>query len=88
VPLILPVIIDTPAILNNNLQQFLSPYGLDYALTNSILQEARSEVTSQLFGMLEENVQYAEGMRTYLERSGHKELYISLMQLIVFCLNI
>ena len=43
VPLILPVIIDTPAISNKNLKQFLSVYGLDYALTDSILQEARTE---------------------------------------------
>jgi hypothetical protein len=47
------------------------PYGLNYALTDSILQEVRSEVKAQLFGKSEENVQFAEGMKTYLERSGH-----------------
>jgi hypothetical protein len=35
------------------------------------LQEARTEAKSQLFGKSEENVQYTEGMKTYLERSGH-----------------
>ncbi len=70
-PLILPVIIDTTAISNKNLKQFMSPYGLDYALTDPFLQEARSEAKSQLFGKSEENVQFAEGTKTYLERSGH-----------------
>ena len=71
VPLILPVIIDTPAISNKNHKQFLSPYGLDYALTDPFLQEARSDAKLQLFGKSEENVLFAEGIKTYLERSGH-----------------
>jgi hypothetical protein len=71
VQLILPVIVDTPAISNKNLRQYLSGYGMDHTLTNSILQEARTGAKAQLFGNSEENVKYAEGMRTYLERSGH-----------------
>jgi hypothetical protein len=71
VPLILPVIVDTPAISNKNLRQHLSGYGKDHALTDSILQEARSEAKAQLFGNSEENVKYAEGMKTNLERNGH-----------------
>jgi hypothetical protein len=71
VPLILPVIIDTPAILNKNLKQFLSVYGKDHALSDSILQEARSEAKAQLFGKADKNVQYSKGMKTYLKRSGH-----------------
>jgi hypothetical protein len=43
VPLILPIIVDTPAISNKNLRQALSAYGKEHLLTDSILQEARSE---------------------------------------------
>ncbi len=71
VPLIILVIVDTPGISNKNLKQFLSGYGKDHALSDSILQEARTGAKAQLFGKSEENVQYAKGMKTYLERSGH-----------------
>jgi hypothetical protein len=71
VPLILLVIVDTPGISNKNLRQYLSGYGKDHALTDFILQEARTEAKARLFGKSEENVKYAEGMKTYLERSGH-----------------
>ena len=50
IPLILPIIVDTPAILNKNLRQALLAYGSDTLLTDSILQEARTEVKAQLFG--------------------------------------
>ncbi len=71
VPLILPVIVDTPGISNKNLKQFLLGYGKDHALTDFILQEARTEAKAQLFEKSEENIQYAKGMKRYLERSGH-----------------
>jgi hypothetical protein len=71
VPLILPVIVDTPCISNKNLKQFLLGYGKDHVLFDSILQKARTEAKAQLFGKSEENIQYAEGMKTYLERSGY-----------------
>jgi hypothetical protein len=71
VPLILPVIVDTPGISNKNLKQFLLGYGKDYALSDSILQEARTEAKAKLFRKSEENAQYAKGMKTYLERSSH-----------------
>jgi hypothetical protein len=56
VPLILLVIIDTPAISNKNLKQFLLVYGKDQALTDSIFQEARSEAKAQLFGKEDGNI--------------------------------
>jgi hypothetical protein len=62
VPLILPVIMDTPGISNKNLRQYLLGYGNDHMLTDSILQEARTEAKAQLFGKSEENVKYAKGM--------------------------
>ena len=70
-PLILPIILETPSISNKNLRQALSAYGKDHSLTDSILQEARTEAKAQLFGVAEENVRYAEGMKSELEKDGH-----------------
>ena len=69
--LILPIILGTPSISNKNLRQTLSAYGKDHSLTDSILQEARTEAKAQLFGVAEENVRYAEGMKSELEKDGH-----------------
>ena len=71
VPLILPIILETPSISNKNLRQALSAYGKEHSLTDSILQEARTEAKAQLFGVAEENVRYAEGMKLELEKDGH-----------------
>jgi hypothetical protein len=57
--------------MNKNLKQFLSVYGKDHVLSDSILQEARSEAKAQLFGEADKNFQYSEGTKTYLQRSGH-----------------
>ncbi len=46
-------------------------YGKEHSLTDSILQEARSNAKAQLFGILAENVQYAEGMKLELEKDSH-----------------
>jgi hypothetical protein len=72
VPLILPIIVDTPVILDKNLRQALSTYGKEHLLTDSILQlqEARTEAKAQLFGITEENVKYAEGMKLELEKTA------------------
>ncbi len=40
-------------------------------MTDSILQEARTEVKVQLFGVAEDNVKFAEGMKSQLEKEGH-----------------
>jgi hypothetical protein len=71
VPLILPIIFDTPAISNKNLRQALSAYGKEHLLTDSILQEARTKAKAQLFGIAEVNVKYAEGMKSELEKHDH-----------------
>jgi hypothetical protein len=71
VPLILSIIVDSPAISNKNLRHQLLVYGKEHSLTNSILQEARSDAKAQLFGIAAENVKYAEGMKTELEKEGH-----------------
>jgi hypothetical protein len=35
------------------------------------LQEARTEAKAQLFGVAEDNVKFAEGMKSELEKEGH-----------------
>ena len=40
-------------------------------MTNSILQEARTNAKAQLFGVAEDNVKFAEGMKSELEKEGH-----------------
>ncbi len=49
----------------------LSLYGKEHALTDSILQEARTNAKAQLFGVAEENVKFAEEMKSELEKEGH-----------------
>ena len=71
VPLILSIIIDSPAISNKDLRHALSAYGKEHLLTDSILQEARFDAKAQLFGIAAENVQHAEGMKLELEKDGH-----------------
>jgi hypothetical protein len=56
---------------NKDLRHPLSAYGKEHSLTDSILQEARSDAKAQLFGIAAENVQYAEGMKLELEKDGH-----------------
>jgi len=62
---------ESPAISNKNLQVVLSLYGKEHVLTNSILQEARTEAKAQLVGVPEDNVKFAEGMKSELEKEGH-----------------
>jgi len=71
VPLILSIIVDSPTISNKNLRHALSAYGKEQSLTDSILQEARTDAKAQLFGIAAENVKYAEGMKSELEKDGH-----------------
>jgi hypothetical protein len=63
--------LETPAISNKNLRAALSLYGKEHALTDSILQEARTNAKAQLFGVAEENVKFAEGMKSELVKEGH-----------------
>jgi len=71
VPLIPSIIVDSPTISNKNLRHALSAYGKEHSLTDSILQEARTNAKAQLFGIAAENVKYAEGMKSELEKDGH-----------------
>ena len=79
VPLILSIIVNSPVISNMNLRHALSAHGKEHLLTDSILLEARSHPKAQLFGIAAENVKYAEGMKSELEKDGHivKLMYTS-----------
>ncbi len=71
VPIILGAVAETPGIAYQSLREILKPYAKDYALTDSILQEGRDIAKDVLFGLAEENVQYAEGLQAELRASGH-----------------
>ena len=79
VPLILSIIVVSLTISNKNLRHALSAYGKEYSLTDSILQDARTDAKAQLFGIATENVKYAEGMKSELEKDGHTERQLSAM---------
>ena len=61
----------TPGIPYRYLRELLSLYARPYALTDSILQEARDLAKKQLFGHAEQNVQYAKGVVAELGGLGH-----------------
>ena len=71
VPLILSLIAGIPGCTNKTLRGFLKGYGNEYALTESILQEAKSAARLQLFGCPGINVTHAETVKSELEKLGH-----------------
>ena len=50
----------------------MNPYANDYALTDSILQDARDAVKEHLFGSPSDNVLYAKGVAEQLLKLGHE----------------
>jgi len=71
VPLILSIIVDSPTNSNKNFRHALLAYGKEHLLTDSILQETRTDAKAQLFGIAAENVKYAEGLKLELEKDSH-----------------
>jgi hypothetical protein len=71
VPVILGLIADNPGCTNKTLRGYLKAYGKEYALMDSILQEARTAARTQLFGTAKINVTYAEMIRNKLAKRGH-----------------
>ena len=79
VPLIMSIIVDSPAISNKNLRHALSAYGKEHSLTDSILQEARTDAKAQLFGIAAENVEYAVCRRNEVgagEGRSHRQAHV------------
>jgi hypothetical protein len=50
----------------------MKPYAKEYTLTDSIVQDARDMAKLQLFGLAEENVQYAWGVVDQVRGLGHE----------------
>ena len=71
IPIILNAVAANPGIPYRYLRELLSSYARPYALTDSILQEARDLAKKQLFGRAEQNVQYAKGVVAELGGLGH-----------------
>ena len=49
----------------------MKPYAKDYALTDSVLQEARDNAKLELFGLADDNVCYARGVANQLHKLDH-----------------
>jgi hypothetical protein len=50
----------------------MKPYAKEYTLMDSIVQDARDTAKLQLFGLAEENMQYARGVMDQVRGLGHK----------------
>ena len=71
VPIIRPAIADAPMTSNHNLKEILKMYGNDYALTKSILQNARTMARLAIFGDGRVNAKYVLALKEELELRGH-----------------
>ena len=71
VPVILGLILDNSGCTNKTLWGYLEAYGKEYALTESILQEARTAAQTLLFGTAKINVTYAKRVKNELVKRGH-----------------
>jgi hypothetical protein len=69
--LIMDIISECPSATNQTLRQFLSLYGKPYAITDSIIQAARTQARSDIFGDPTENCKYAVHVKDALESEGH-----------------
>jgi hypothetical protein len=72
VPYITKAVLDNPTISYQMMRELMKPYANDYALTDSILQDARDAVKEQLFGSPANNVLYAKGVAEQLRKLGHE----------------
>ncbi len=74
VPFIQAAVGDNPGITYQAMRDIMKPYTKDYALTNSILQEARDKTKLELFGLADDdNVCYARGVANQLCRLNHED---------------
>ena len=63
VPVIVGLISDNPGCTNKTLRGYSKAYGKEYALTELILQEARTATQTLLFGTAKINVAYAKTVK-------------------------
>ncbi len=72
VNIIKDAVADNPGISYQSIQEMMKPYTKEYMFTDSIIQDARDMAKLQLFGLAEENVQYARGVMDQVRGLGHK----------------
>ena len=71
-PMIMRTVEQDPGVGYEQLRGLIRPYTKDHDITDSILQEGRDLAKKAVFGMPEENVQYAEGVAFAMRKLGHK----------------
>ncbi len=62
VPFIKAAISDNPSMAYQAMRDIMMPYAKEYALTDSVLQEAWDSAKIELFGLADDNVCYARGV--------------------------
>ena len=60
-----------PGIQYEALRGLIRPYAKEYAITPSLLQDARDAAKKVIFGIAEDNVCYAEGVVAAMRELGH-----------------
>ena len=69
--LICGTIEDTPKVSNKFLKDQLQAYGRPYAITEAIVQQAKTKARTLIFGSPAENVKYANGVAHECRSLGH-----------------
>ncbi len=72
VPFITKAVEENPTMPYKTMRELLKAVANDYALTDSVLQEARDSAKEQLFGSPDNNILYAKGVSAELLRLGHE----------------
>jgi hypothetical protein len=72
VPFIKDMVARNPSLSTKYIKSLMKPYAKEYALTNSVVQEARDVAKAELFGKAEDNVKYAHGVAHLLRQLGHE----------------
>jgi hypothetical protein len=72
VPFIQGAVDNNPGITYQAMGDIMKPYAKDYALTDSVLQEARDDPKLELFRLADVNVCYARGVANQLCGLDHK----------------
>ena len=62
---------NTPTITNKILSEYLSAYGRPYAITTSLIQQARTAAKLMIFGSPEENVKFSYAVVHECRQLGH-----------------
>jgi hypothetical protein len=71
VPIIRQSVEKNPGIQYEALRGLIRPYAKEYAITPSLLQDAREAAKKVIFGIAEDNVCYAEGVLAAMRELGH-----------------